>query len=67
MTGYRCYFLRLDGKIDSAEDITAENRETALDLSRRMFAARRQHPCFELWQGGRKLHTERREPSMIRC
>jgi len=57
MAWYQIYYVGHDQRRKSADHIEANSPDTALAIAQRAFA-RYEHPAFELWQEGRKLHSE---------
>jgi hypothetical protein len=61
MAWYQIYYVDHDQRRNAADHIEASSPDTALAIAQRSFA-RYEHPAFELWQEGRKLHSEARSP-----
>jgi hypothetical protein len=59
---YHIIFLNLETKHSSRKMIERESDADALKYARAAFAKQRAFSRFELWQQGRLLHQEVREP-----
>ena len=55
---YRCYFLSADNRIKDTAEFQGADDPSALTEARRLFAAQKDYAGFELWEGGRRVHTE---------
>lgn len=58
MRFYRCYFLSAANAIKDVAEFESRDDAAALALGRRLFEAQSAYRGFELWQGGRRIHTE---------
>jgi hypothetical protein len=59
MVLYRCFFLSEDDRICAVVELDSDDDEAALAQARQIFAAQDEYPGFELWAGGRYVHTQR--------
>jgi len=57
MAWYQIYYVDHEQRRKSADHIEASSPDTALAIALRSFE-RYDHPAFELWEEGRKLHSE---------
>ena len=55
MAWYQIYYVGHDQARQSADHIEASSPDSALAFAERSFA-RHEHPAYELWQEGRRLH-----------
>lgn len=58
MRFYRCYFLSAANAIKDVAEFASRDDSAALDHARLLFEAQQSYRGFELWQGGRRIHTE---------
>ena len=61
---FSCYVLDRDNRIQSRTDIEARSLGEAIDRVREKLKTRRERLSFEIWQGARRVHPERRDDSM---
>lgn len=58
MRFYRCYFLSAANSIKDVAAYESRDDSAALDRARVLFDAQQGYRGFELWQGGRRIHSE---------
>ena len=58
MVLYRCFFLSADDRICAVVELDSDGDEAAIAQARQIFAAQSDYPGFELWAGGRYVHTQ---------
>jgi hypothetical protein len=56
MSGYRCYLLGNDNRIQAAEDIDCEEDAMAIERALAMLEERPQYRAAELWCGNRRVY-----------
>jgi hypothetical protein len=67
MTGYRCYFLSDQDRIQSAENLEAARLDEAIDRALAMLGQRPHHHSIELWQDGLRLYASREQLPRHQC
>ena len=61
---FSCYVLDRENRIQSRTGIEARSLGEAIDRVREELKTRRERLSFEIWQGARRVHPERRDDSM---
>jgi len=61
---FSCYFLDRHNRIRDRTEIDALSLADAINQAREELKTRQQRLSFEIWQGARRVHPERRDDSM---
>ena len=64
MPTFHCYFLDRQGRIRGRIEIDALSLGEAVDHAGEELKKRGERLSFEIWQGARRVHPERRDDSM---
>jgi hypothetical protein len=67
MSGFRCYLLNDQDRIEAAENLYADGLEEAIDRALSVLGSRPHHPAFELWQGPLRVYSSKEQPPRHQC